>query len=276
MRPKTIAADVSPALPQFWEYTAPHEWRSIDFVSDLHLEAQRPATLAAFAAHLRETTADAVFILGDLFEAWIGDDVRAHGFEHEVLQVLQEGSSRRHLAFMVGNRDFLVGTAMLREAGVTALPDPTVLRAFGERVLLTHGDALCLADVEYQRFRAMVRTPAWVAAALAKPLDERRAIAEGMRHASADHQRLQHPEQWAEIDAGAAVRWMHEAAAPLMIHGHTHRPAGQDLAPGYRREVLSDWALDGHDAGPRRAEVMRLSPRGLHRMEPAGTRLATP
>lgn len=271
-----MATEASPALPQFWEFTAPRDWKAIDFVSDLHLEADRPQTLAAFAAHLRDTTADAVFILGDLFEAWIGDDSRDAGFEREVLQALQEGSARRNLAFMAGNRDFLVGTAMLREAGVTALPDPTVLRAFGERVLLTHGDALCLADADYQRFRSMVRTSAWCADFLARPLTERRAAAAAMRSASAEHQRLQRPENWADVDAGAAVRWMHEAAAPWMIHGHTHRPGGQDLAPGYRREVLSDWELDGHDAGPRRAEVLRLSPRGLQRLPPVGAHLTAP
>lgn len=269
-------AEAAPALPQFWEFSAPAEWKAIDFLSDLHLEPERPQTLAAFAAHLRETSADAVFILGDLFEAWIGDDTRDHGFEHEVLQVLQEGSARRHLAFMAGNRDFLVGTAMLRDAGITALPDPTVLRAFGERVLLTHGDALCLADADYQRFRTMVRSPAWCTGFLARPLGERRAMAAAMRSASAEHQRMQRPENWADVDAAAAVRWMHEAGAPLMVHGHTHRPGGQDLAPGYRREVLSDWELDGVDTGPRRAEVLRLSLRGLQRMAPAAPAHAAP
>jgi UDP-2,3-diacylglucosamine hydrolase len=271
-----MPTEASPALPQFWEYIAPREWKAIDFVSDLHLEAERPETLAALAAHLRETTADAVFILGDLFEAWIGDDARDSGFEHEVLQLLQEGSARRSLAFMSGNRDFLVGTAMLREAGIAALPDPTVLRAFGERVLLTHGDALCLADTDYQRFRTMVRSPDWCREFLARPLADRRAVAAAMRNASAEHQRLQRPENWADVDAGAAVRWMHEAAAPLMIHGHTHRPGGQDLAPGYRREVLSDWELDGHDAALRRAEVLRLSARGLQRIPPVGIALGEP
>lgn len=276
MRPAAVAAEAAPALPQFWEFSAPRDWKAIDFVSDLHLDADRPRTLAAFAAHLRETSADAVFILGDLFEAWVGDDARDAGFEREVLSVLQEGSARRHLAFMAGNRDFLVGTAMLRDAGITALPDPTVLRAFGERVLLTHGDALCLADADYQRFRAMVRSPAWCADFLARPLAERHAMASAMRTASAEHQRMQRPENWADVDAAAAVRWMHESAAPLMVHGHTHRPGGQDLAPGYRREVLSDWELDGHDAGPRRAEVLRLSLRGVQRMAPSVTAHAAP
>ncbi|HEU4458911.1 MAG TPA: UDP-2,3-diacylglucosamine diphosphatase [Methylibium sp.] len=258
-----------PALPQFYEFDAPRSWRAIDLVSDLHLEASRPRTLDAFAAHLRTTPADAVFILGDLFEAWIGDDARFEGFEQQVLQLLQEASARLSLAFMAGNRDFLVGTAMLRDAGIAALPDPTVLRAFGERVLLTHGDALCLSDVAYQRFRAMVRSPAWCAEALARPLAERRAYAQQMRSASAETQRLQRPEQWADVDASAAVRWMHEAAAPVLVHGHTHRPGGQDLAPGYRREVLSDWELDVADAAPR-AEVIRLSLRGLERLAPSG------
>lgn len=256
-------------LPQFWEFEAPKNWRTIDFISDLHLQAERPKTFAAFARHLRETPAQAVFILGDLFEAWVGDDMRHHGFEAQVAEVLQAASAQRTVAFMAGNRDFLVGAAMLRECGVTALPDPTVLRALGERILLTHGDALCIEDHAYQRFRAEVRTDHWCTAFLARPLPERRMIAAHLRAASAEHQHAMRPENWAEVDTGAAVRWMHEAGTPVMVHGHTHRPGRHELAPGYLREVLTDWELDG-DGAPR-AEVMRFSARGLQRVAPEGS-----
>ena len=144
-----------------------------------------------------------------------------------------------------------------------ALADPTVLLACGERLLLTHGDALCLEDTAYQRFRAEVRTEHWRSGFLARPLAERRALAAQMRKASQQHQKDQRPENWADIDVGAAVRWMHEAGTPLLVHGHTHRPGTQELAPGFTRAVLSDWELDG---SPPRAEVLRLSRQGLQRI----------
>lgn len=262
-----------PPLPRFPELAAPATWRSIDFISDLHLQASQPRTLRALAAHLQATPADAVFILGDLFEAWIGDDARHGGFEAEAAAVLKEAAAKRSLAFMAGNRDFLLGTAFLQECGITALPDPTVLVAFGERLLLTHGDALCLDDSAYQRFRAEVRSEHWRSAFLARPLEERRALAARMREASAEHQRAQGPQEWADVDAAAAVHWMQEAATPLMVHGHTHRPGDEELAPGYRRMVLSDWELD---RTPPRCGVLRLSRRGLERVAPAGLSAAEP
>lgn len=252
------------SLPQFWEFEAPASWKVIDFVSDLHLQSDRRKTFDGFVGYLRDTPAQAVFILGDLFEVWVGDDARHQGFEAEVVDALQEAATRRTLAFMAGNRDFLVGAAMLRQCGITALPDPTVLRALGERVLLTHGDALCLEDVAYQRFRAEVRTDHWCTTFLERPLEERRELAAKLRAASTEHQRAQRPENWADVDASAAVQWMHEAAAPVMVHGHTHRPASHEMAPGYRREVLTDWELDGE--GPPRAGVLRFSARGLQRV----------
>lgn len=257
------------ALPQFWEFTAPAAWHSVDFISDLHLQPGHPRTFEAFAAHLRDTPADAVFILGDLFEAWVGDDMRHEGFEAAVAEVLKDASSRRSLAFMAGNRDFLVGGALLRDCGLMALADPTVLVACGERLLLTHGDALCLEDSAYQRFRSEVRTEHWRNGFLARPLAERRALAAHMRAASLQHQRGQPAENWADIDVATAVRWMHEAGTPVMVHGHTHRPGTQELAPGFTRAVLSDWELD--EGQPPRAEVLRLTRHGLRRVVPSSS-----
>jgi UDP-2,3-diacylglucosamine hydrolase len=253
-------------LPKFWEFTAPGKWRTIDFISDLHLQPDHPRTVEAFADHLRCTPADAVFILGDLFDVWVGDDSRHAGFEAEITDALQQAASLRSVAFMAGNRDFLVGVAMLRDCGVMALADPTVLVACGERLLLTHGDALCLEDTAYQQFRAEVRTAHWREAFLARPLAERREVAAKMREASKRHQRDQKPENWADLDIGTTVQWMHEAGTPVMVHGHTHRPGTQELAPGFTRAVLSDWDLD---TGPARAEVLRLSLHGLERVAPA-------
>jgi UDP-2,3-diacylglucosamine hydrolase len=253
-------------LPTFSEFTALPEWSAIDFISDLHLSEETPRTFEAWATHLRDTSASAVFLLGDLFEVWVGDDARHAGFEMRCAEVLADAAARRTVAFMAGNRDFLVGGELLRECGVLALPDPTVLIAFGERLMLSHGDALCLDDVEYQEFRAEVRSERWQREFLAQQLPERREQARRMRARSRQRKQQQSPADWVDIDVATAVRWMHEARTPTLIHGHTHRPAREPLAPGQVREVLSDWDLDGH--GPLRAEVLRLRHAGLSRIAP--------
>jgi UDP-2,3-diacylglucosamine hydrolase len=257
-----------PPLPSFWELHASHEWEAIDFISDIHLSEQSPRTFDAWAAYLRDTDASAVFILGDLFELWIGDDARHDPFESACADALAEGAARRTIAFMPGNRDFLMGGAMLRACGLVALPDPTVLVAFGERLLLAHGDALCLDDVEYQRFRTRVRSLEWQRDFLAQPLADRRAQGRRMREQSEAYKSKLTPSALVDIDRSTAVRWLHEANAQTLIHGHTHRPAHESLAPGYVREVLSDWDLD--HTSPRRAEVLRLRRSGLRRFSPLG------
>jgi UDP-2,3-diacylglucosamine hydrolase len=245
-------------------YDAPLSWRAIDFLSDVHLHADMPRTFDAWSRHLRATDADAVFILGDLFEVWVGDDARAEGFEARCVEVLTQAAAHRTLAFMPGNRDFLVGDTLLREARVQRLADPTRLDAFGQRLLLTHGDALCLADDEYQRFRALVRGADWQRDFLAKPLAERRALARAMRDASAQRQAgmgAAEAPNWADVDEAAALAWLQAADAPTLLHGHTHRPATHMLPEGRQRVVLSDWDLDF--ARPPRAAVLRLSAAGL-------------
>ena len=260
-----MSTDGPIALPTFWEMQTSAEWRTIDFISDLHLAEGTPRTFDAFASYLRQTRADAVFILGDLFEVWVGDDSRHEGFEARCTEVLCEATTHCALGFMVGNRDFLVGADMLKASGVLALADPTVMVAFGERVMLTHGDALCLSDLPYQRFRAMVRNPAWRREFLAHPLAERRRAAREVRDESERRQREQMAGRDADIDVATAVRWMHEAGTSLLIHGHTHRPGTDALAPGFARHVLSDWDLD-HASAPPRAEVLRWSVAGLRRL----------
>lgn len=252
-------------LPQFARFEAPPHWQNIDFLSDLHLQESTPRTFDAFTAHLRNTAADAVFILGDLFEAWVGDDARFEGFEQRCAQMLHDAAQTKALAFMVGNRDFLVGAEMLDNCGVATLHDPTILNAFDQRVLLTHGDALCLDDQEYQRFRIQVRQPAWQQAVLARPLAERRALARQIREASEErrHHHGHDVEGYGDLDAAAMIRWMEAASTPVLVHGHTHRPAHQTLAQGYERWVLSDWDLDGNN---HRGDVLRLSRHGLVRI----------
>lgn len=261
------AAVPSPGRPLVID--APAHWDCVDFIADLHLDATRPHTFAAWAAFLRDTPAQAVFVLGDLFEAWVGDDaaLQADSFEAHGAQVLREAAGRRWIGFMAGNRDFLVGDGLLAPAGVQHLPDPTELRAFGRQVLLSHGDALCLADEGYQRFRAQVRDPAWQAGFLARPLAERRALAQAMRDASREHQR--DPSTWADVDPEAAVSWLRETGCTALVHGHTHRPGSRSLAPGLDCHVLADWEFDGH--GPARAQVLRLTCGGFTRIDLGST-----
>lgn len=249
-------------LPSLFELSAPPGWQAVEFISDLHLCDAASPTFAAWADYMRTTTADAVFILGDLFEAWVGDDARSEPFEAACMDVLADTGCRCQLGFMVGNRDFLVGAATLRDAGAIALRDPTLLTAFGERVLLTHGDLLCLDDVEYQRFRAQARSDAWRAAALAMPIAQRRVVARQMRDASQQRQQGAETTRWTDIDPGAAVAWLHAAGSRHMVHGHTHRPGDEELAPGYWRHVLSDWDAE---ADPPRGEVLRLTRAGFSR-----------
>ncbi len=250
-----------PRLPAFQELQAPADWQAIDFISDLHLCQALPRTFAAFAHHLKSTTADAVFILGDLFELWVGDDMAQQPFETSLVATMQTASQRIRLAFMAGNRDFLVGLQMLQQAGLMALPDPTVLQAFGQRVVLSHGDLLCLADEPYQAFRKEVRSSAWQLRFLAQPLHERLHIAAQIRSASQERHRFDGT-GLVDVDTPEALRWLQAAQAPVLVHGHTHRPASHLLAPGCSRHVLSDWDLD-HGS---RAEVLRFSADGWLRV----------
>ena len=242
-------------------------WQCIDLLSDVHLTADRPRTFDAWRAHLLATKADAVLMLGDLFEVWVGDDARHSRFEAACADVLRQVSSHRVLAFMPGNRDFLVGDALLAETGVRRLVDPTVLQAWGQRWLLSHGDALCLADTAYQQFRQQVRSADWQQRFLALPLAERQHQARLMRDASAAHQAGQSPGNWADVDSNAASAWLAQAGAEGLIHGHTHRPAVHPLPGGRTRQVLGDWDFD---QPPYRARLLRLTSAGLQSLDLAG------
>jgi len=253
--------------PTPFELPAPAHWRSVDFISDLHLHPGEPAAVQAWQHYLLNTPADAVFILGDLFEVWVGDDAALPpaSFAAHCGQALRAAAARTAIHFMHGNRDFLVGPAFLEQAQVRALPDPAVLTFAGARWLLSHGDALCLADVPYQQFRALVRNPAWQAQFLARPLAEREVMARQLREHSAQREHSGGYESAADIDPAAAIAWLRAARAHTLIHGHTHRPAEHTLEGGLRRIVLADWHLQ---AGHLRAEVLRLTADGLPRRLP--------
>lgn len=254
---------MTPTVPRFETLQAPSHWRTVDFISDLHLQASEPATVAAWQQYLQTTQADALFILGDLFEVWVGDDalLEPGSFEAQGCSALQAAALRLPVYFMHGNRDFLAGPAFLAHCGITGLSDPTVLVFDDQRIVLSHGDLLCLDDVDYQHFRVQARSEAWQEQFLAQPLATRRAQARGIRQES--EARKQSGALYADVDSTAAIAWLHAAGAHTLIHGHTHRPADHVLAPGLQRVVLSDWDAA---ALPPRAEILRLSGTGLERL----------
>ena len=223
----------------------------VDFLSDVHLDASQAATFNAWAHHLNTTPADALFILGDLFEVWIGDDTQDH-FHLQCMEVLRVVAKRIPVFFMCGNRDFLVGSQWLQSTAVQGLQDPTVLELAEQKILLSHGDALCIDDTDYMAFRQQVRSSAWQEAFLAKPLFERQQIAKDLRAQSKARQQTQ--TDYADVDANTARAWLNDNDCKLLIHGHTHRPAKHDLGNGLSRMVLSDWEAD---ATPPRLEVLR-------------------
>ena len=237
---------------------APDSWRTLAFMSDLHLHPTEPATFHAWQACMASSQWDALFILGDLFEVWVGDDALAdpaHGrFWRKCADVIHQTSLRMPVYFMPGNRDFLVGAELLTAAGMVALADPTVLQWGHQRWVLSHGDALCLADKPYLAFRSDVRTPTWQTAFLARPLADRLALARQMRDAS--EQRKASGQAWVDVDNAAAAALLTRTEATLLIHGHTHMPASHDLGNGLERRVLSDWDALGQ---PPRLQVLCAS-----------------
>ena len=251
------------ATPRCAELQSLPHWRVVDFISDLHLQASEPATFDAWVRHMHNTPADAVFILGDLFEVWVGDDAlhETGSFEAQGCAALRAAAQRLPVYFMHGNRDFLAGPEFLAHCGIIGLADPTVLVFGGQRLVLSHGDLLCLDDVDYQRFRVQARSAEWQEPFLAQPLAVRRAQARGIRQES--EARKQSGAIYADVDGPAAIQWLTAAHAHTLIHGHTHKPASHALAPGLQRVVLSDWDAAAH---PPRAEVLRLTAQGLERV----------
>jgi UDP-2,3-diacylglucosamine hydrolase len=246
-------SDPRTTRPSIGLLTAPATWHTVDLISDLHLQASEAATFEAWRDYMARTPADAVLILGDLFEVWVGDDAAAQDpFLQSCATVLRQTAQRAHVAFMPGNRDFLVGPDYLGDCGVAQLTDPTLLELGAQRILLTHGDALCLDDKPYQAFRLQARSPEWQQAFLSKPLAERQEFARSLRALSESqkHEGM----TFADADLDMSLFWLAQAQADRLIHGHTHRPADHALGPA-QRHVLSDWSLDH---APVRAQLFRL------------------
>jgi len=219
------------------------------FISDLHLDAASPAIARQFHAFLEgpPRTADALYILGDLFEAWLGDD-DPDPFVRGVVGALRSLTDAGVPCFVMhGNRDFLIGDRFCRETGATLLEDGAVVDLYGERVLLMHGDALCTDDLGYQRLRRILRNPAVRFVLRHLGLDQRRALARRLRAGSRAHVGATAPEIM-DVNAAAVARAFRAAGVRTLIHGHTHRPAVHesevDGAP-VRRIVLGDWYVRG-------------------------------
>lgn len=263
MPPHRSGLAVNTTLPPWLVLKAPTAWRQIDFISDLHLQPSEPATAEAWQRFMQTTRADAVFILGDLFEVWVGDDVLnapasrtdpTPSFEAHCAQVLKSASQRLDVFFMHGNRDFLLGPEAAQVCGMRLLADPTVLEWGTTRYLLSHGDALCLDDTDYMTFRAQVHSAGWQSQFLQQSLDQRQAFARALRASS--EARKHSGARYADLDTAATCHWLDVAQALTLIHGHTHRPGQHDLPQGRQRVVLSDW--DASASAPR-TEVLRLS-----------------
>ncbi len=220
------------------------------FISDLHLCDERPETIRAFLAFLAQPArqASALYILGDLFDYWAGDD------DESPLNVLIADALRGladsgvHVYFMAGNRDFLLGERFAAQAGLTLLPDPSEITIDARTVLISHGDALCTDDTAYQQYRKQVRDPAWQRRFLDQPLARRKVLIEDLRRRSTLAKRDK-PDEIMDVNPDAVTRLLRRRDYPILIHGHTHRPARHlHLIDGKycERWVLSDW----HDDAP--------------------------
>ncbi|MGB5331489.1 MAG: UDP-2,3-diacylglucosamine diphosphatase [Woeseiaceae bacterium] len=230
------------------------------FISDLHLDEKSPEIGEQFLHFLEgeAANADALYILGDLFESWVGDDDPDphYAIMKSALRALVD--SGVPVFFMHGNRDFMIGEQFAAETGVTLLDDPTPIELHGKKVLLSHGDALCIDDKQYQQVRLMTRNPDWQAMMRAKPLEERIAFAESARQQSKEYNDSV-GEDIMDVNKDAVVGTFRTRDIDILLHGHTHRPAVHDVEledRAAKRIVLGDWYEQGSvvrwdDNGPR-------------------------
>lgn len=216
------------------------------FISDLHLDLVRPEIIELFSKFVREEAvqADALYILGDLFEAWIGDDAEDETGERFVEAMRPMREARKPCFYMHGNRDFLIGERFAKKAGMTLLPDPSVINLYGTPTLLMHGDTLCTDDVAYQAFRKQVRSPEWQRQFLAQSIETRQAFASQARQESQRHTGDSTNAAIMDVNQAAVEAAMSSVNVRNLIHGHTHRPGNhqwlQNQVP-IKRTVLADW-----------------------------------
>jgi UDP-2,3-diacylglucosamine hydrolase len=238
------------------------------FISDLHIDSSRPAIIARFLAFLEREAegAEALYILGDLFESWVGDD-DPDPAQRAAIGALRSLTARGVSCFVMhGNRDFLLGAEFCASSGAELLPDPVILTLYGQRVLVMHGDALCTDDLAYQRLRATVRDPGWQSRFLALPVKVRRSLAEAARSGSRAHTAAL-DEAIADVNAASVETVLRAAGTDMLLHGHTHRPDVHTLRVDGRtchRIVLGDWYDQGSvvtwsESGYRLASLPRIA-----------------
>jgi UDP-2,3-diacylglucosamine hydrolase len=228
------------------------------FISDLHLAADRPQMIALFGEFVDAVAAraDTLYILGDFLEYWIGDDDPATGLRPVFDALARLYAAGTTVRFMHGNRDFLIGNDLAKRCHFEIIPEPTVETLHGERTLLMHGDLLCTDDVEYQKFRTMVRNPAWIADVLSKPVEQRQALAASLRDTSKQAVSAK-SEYIMDVNQQAVETCMRELGTKLLIHGHTHRQGIHNFnldGETAKRIVLGDW----YDSG----SYLRIGPHG--------------
>ena len=236
------------------------------FISDLHIDAARPAIIQQFLSFLEQHArhASALYILGDLFESWIGDDAADSAQLAAIAGLRALGSGGVPCFVMRGNRDFLLGTEFCRLSGATLLPDPLIVTLYGERILVMHGDALCTGDHSYQRLRSTVRDADWQRRFLSLSAKQRRILANAARSGSQAHTAAM-TDAITDVDADSVAQVMRASHTNLLLHGHTHRPAIHAFDVDGRpctRIVLGDWYDQGSvlrwdEAGPELVSLTR-------------------
>lgn len=246
------------------------------FVSDVHLSPALPATTEAFLAflHTPARQAQQLYLMGDIFEYWAGDDDADDPYYRRIIAALREVAEHGVAVFWIaGNRDFLVGSSFAEAAGLTLLSDPHVLDAAGHRIVLTHGDACCTDDAAYMAFRKLVRDPQWQQQFLAQPLAQRKQMVAAMREGSKKAQRGK-PMDIMDVNTQEIASLFAASGATLMIHGHTHRPAQHKLLMDGKvcsRYVLPDWECEEK---PERGGWLTLNADGqLHGHDARGSKL---
>ena len=213
------------------------------FVSDLHLSDDTSDIEAAFVGLLKqEPPLDSLIMLGDVFEAWVGDDDDSPLADRIRLALLALTDSGAEILFNRGNRDFMLGEQFASDIGGTLLPDQTVLDVAGQPTLVLHGDTLCTDDVDYQQFRQLAHSPEWQAEMMAKSLDERRELARQLRSMSIDAASNK-AEDIMDVNQEAVRERLAANGVQRMIHGHTHRP-NRHLIDTAERIVLGDWTTN--------------------------------
>lgn len=237
------------------------------FISDLHLSANQPRSTEVFLHFMQHTApkAEALYVLGDLFESWAGDDDLDDPFHQQVARALHTlAAGGTQLFIMHGNRDFLMAEKLAAACHATLLPDPTLVGLYGTPTLLTHGDTLCTGDAAYQSYRSQVHEPAWQQQFLSQPLAQRKAVIEQLRARSEDEKQRKSSDLM-DVSAAAVAELLREYGYPRLIHGHTHRTRHHLHTVdghGCDRWVLGDWHETGNalrcDAAGCRLETVTL------------------